>query len=440
MRHLFMTVVGVMMSVVAYSASRSVAEAAKLAEQFVGETNSVIRRQVEMSSTRSVQLAKQYMREDGGAPALYVFNKGDNAGYVIVSADDRAEDILGYTDSGQFDTTTINASLEWWMKRYARQIASLADTTPIIRKSISATTAAISPLLDTKWAQEAPYYNQCPKDLITDSISMTGCVATAAAQIMKKWQYPEHGTGTHSYECCQTSYKPYKYRCQKLALKFDTISFDWANMRNYYIFKYSKQEAQAVATLMYACGVACNMTYSSDGSASYTDEMGYGLITYFGYTYQVFASACSRQMYRAAKLFYGKDLALENTHFECTTSELEAYLNSDLEAGRPVLMGGQDEENGGHEFVCDGRDSSGKFHINWGWSGSENGYYTLSALGKSYNFSDNIDMLIGLEPKEKPSGLREAKSEVTMRKWIQNGRLYIANGDHVYDAQGRMMY
>jgi len=414
---------------------RSVDEATRLAQQFAMTGNDNARRT--SGSGTSVALAQQYMLQDGVTPAMYVFNRGEQDGYVLISADERLEAVLGYTDSGRFDINGASPALQWWLRRYAEQISEWSALDEQEAMESTETTTTISPLLGTvQWAQEVPYYNQCPKDLFTDSISMTGCVATAAAQIMKKWQYPEHGTGTHSYEYCQTTYQPYRHQCQTLTLNFDTISFDWAGMRNLYRFKYSKREAQAVATLMYACGVACDMTYTSDGSASYTDDMGYGLITYFGYTYQVFATACSRKLYRAAKQYYGKDIALDKTHFSCTTSELEAYLNADLEAGRPVLMGGQDEQYGGHEFVCDGRDANGLYHINWGWNGGENGYYTLSALGKSYNFCNNIDMLIGLQPATYTAIGTQRANLPKVHKYMHQGRLYIECNGVVYDVLG----
>jgi len=435
MRNIIWLIICGLLPAAAMGAVRKVEEAAVLAAQFAQADNNSARRM--MGSGTSVALAEQYMQQDGVTPAMYVFNRGEQDGFVLISADDRLETVLGYTDSGHFDGTQASPALKWWLRRYAEQISAWSALEEQETSMVADTTTAISPLLGAvKWAQEVPYYNRCPKDLFSDSISMTGCVATAAAQIMKKWQYPEHGTGTHSYECCQTAYQPYRKECQTLALNFDTISFDWAGMRDVYRFKYTKREAQAVATLMYACGVACDMIYTSDGSASYTDEMGKGLITYFGYTYEVFATACTRKVYRAAKQYYGKDIALDKTHFSCTTSELEAYLNADLEAGRPVLMGGQDEQYGGHEFVCDGRDESGKYHFNWGWSGGENGYYTLSALGKSYNFCNNIDMLVGLQPATYTATREQRANQPEVHKYMQGGRLCIKCGGVVYDILG----
>jgi len=429
MRQIVLIIVGVLMSGVAWGGARSVEQAAMLAQQFADGGENSARRLSEKDHVASVRLAKQYMQEGKQTAALYVFNKANDAGYVIVSGDDRTEDILGYTDSGQFDTTKVNPSLQWWMNRYARQIASLADTVVAMPKTAAAT-PLIAPLLGgIKWAQEAPYYNKCPKDLGTSSTCMTGCVATAAAQIMKKWQYPAHGTGTHSYTWCESS------QCKQLSLNYDTITFDWDNMKTSYKRSYTEVEANAVATLMYACGVACDMEYGSDGSGSYTDDMGYGMVTYFGYSYTKFASAMARSNY----YFYAKGqrkIKLDSCKFSCTTSELEAFLNSDLEAGRPVLMGGRDAIFGGHEFVCDGRDSGGKFHINWGWEGSENGYYTLSALGESYDFSDDIDMMVGLRPSTS-TAVEECSVEEPIHKWIYQGRLYIECNGQVYDILGQ---
>lgn len=289
--------------------------------------------------------------------AVHIFNIGENEGYVIIAGDDRAKKILAYSDTGYIDMATMPEACRAWVEQYAEEISSLpAD-------SHAANTAgqtydnkqanAVAPLLKSRWDQKSPYNLQCPVDITTGRQSVTGCVATATAQIMYYHRHPLQATGTVSYED----------RNQKIVreLDFSAIApFDWNHMTDTYDGSADDESSQAVASLMKAVGYGTKMQYSSDTSIAYHWDAGKALIDYFGYD--------------------------RNIHFyergSMSDSEWTDLIISELEAGRPVLYDGRNPSMG-HTFICDGYDGNGYFHFNWGWSGMSDGYYSLSALNPS---------------------------------------------------------
>jgi len=382
------------LSMSVFAGERSAQDAAALAAEFMNQQVNVPARKASVGAS-AMQLSHTRAKLNSTEPAFYVFNQASKSGYVVVSADDRTEDVLMYSDEGTLDVEKANPNLQFWLRRLQEEISAVNDENGFTaaekqaRKAVNVT--AIAPLLknadgtEITWYQESPYWNQCPKK--SSSYCLTGCVATAAAQIMYKWRHPVTGTGSHSYI----------WNSQTLSKDFSTVTFDWTNMLPAYDgVSSTTAQKTAVATLMYCCGVACEMDYgtsSEGGSGAYTDMMGYGLTTYFGYKAEKFITMYSKSKYGTA--------AFSPAEYSVTRSSFETYFNADLEAGRPIIMGGGDNTSGGHEFVCDGRNSSGYFHINWGWEGEGNNYCLLSSLkpsGYSYGFSANLDAMIGLEP------------------------------------------
>lgn len=367
------------------AAPRTAQEAAAIAAQFMN-TNAAGPHKAPATAA-TMQLVHQMPKLVSEEPAFYVFNKTDNGGFVIVSADDRTEDIIGYSDEGRIGET-INPNLAFWLRGVQKAISAINDST-VIHKAPMATTA-IGPLLVNKdgieitWYQEAPYSNLCPLDS-DNKRCLTGCVATAAAQVMYKWCYPEQGIGTHSY-----TWENSKGTKKTLTVDYGNTTYDWENMLPSYLYKSSNSKQKtAVATLMYHAGVACDMQYSSQGSGSLTDLMANGLVDYFGYHVDKFITTYSSYYYPSS---------FTPAEYKVTVAKFTEYFNADLEAGCPIIMGGEDSD-GGHEFVCDGRDAKGYFHINWGWEGSDNGCFSLSSLSvDGYNFSSQIDAIIGLRP------------------------------------------
>ncbi|MDE6542671.1 MAG: thiol protease/hemagglutinin PrtT [Muribaculaceae bacterium] len=280
-----------------------------------------------------------------GFKGLYVF--GGTAGFLVVSADDSGAPLLGYSDRGKFDPDSMPLALEAWLRGYAEQIYQGAQK-GIAYKGVAsrATWAAIAPKLTTKWDQTPPYNNQCP--LENGVRTYTGCVATAMAQVMNYHKWPVSGTGSNSYT----------WNGETLSMDFSSVTFDWNNMAAAYGGA-SVTEAQksAVATLMKACGYSVSMNYGTTESSASSLNMITALANNFGY---------SKGGGWAQRCFY-------------TSDEWEELVYNELATSGPVLYDGE-SGTGGHQFVCDGYNGDGYFHINWGWSGMSDGYFLLSAL------------------------------------------------------------
>ena len=415
MRKFWVGLMALMVSASLFAAPRTMEEAAEIAAQFTNQQPKLRMMHKTPRTASTMCLAHKALQNNSEAAAFYIFNQEGGNGFVIVSADDRtAEDVLGYTENGAFDVNTINPNLKWWLSRYAEEITVLqtmddSEFEPQPRKAKQVT--AIANLLvnqngtEITWYQEAPYNNLCPMDQLDNTRSLTGCVATAAAQIMYKWRWPEQGTGSSSYVWQNCTAYNSRGDCTNstnntLTANYGQTTYDWDNMLPAYEGKNATTaQENAVATLMYHCGVACEMSYGGDeagGSGAWTDNMAYGLMTYFDYDIDKFITMYSRSN-------YGDAHEGVTAEYSVSRDQFKEYFNADLEAGRPILMGGEDSSGGGHEFVCCGRDANNKFYINFGWEGSGDGYYAITSLkpsGSSYNFSNNLDAIIGLRPKQ----------------------------------------
>lgn len=281
---------------------------------------------------------------------LYVFSTGK--GFMVLPNEDSAPVLLGYSDSGELDLEN-NPTLRDWFDFYNRQLTYLKNhpedkkASKISHKS----RAEISPLLKTEWNQEYPYNLLCPK--VDGHETVTGCVATAMAQVMKYHNYPKHGKGTHSY-----FWRPGE---EELSFNYDSTPFQWDRMDNIYDKESSYEARHAVAELMLGCGVSVDMHYEPGGSGAATVLMGESLIDIFGY---------SKSLWMPNRAYYGY-------------YEWEEMIYADLAEGLPVLYSGAGTD-GGHQFVCDGYSSDGFFHFNWGWGGLSNGYFLLTALNPDH--------------------------------------------------------
>lgn len=397
-----------MITVPLLGAERSAEEAAAIAARFTNEQPSLAAMYRAPRRGTSMRLAHTCHKLKSTTPAYYVFNQEDNAGFVVVSADDRTEDVPMYADKGQFNAEHINPNMQFWLNRLQEEITHANDSNAVDKITPRKTTTAIGPLLvnadgqEIGWYQEAPYNNYCPIDKLDNTRSLTGCVATAAAMIMYKWRYPIHGIGQSSYvweDCLSWNWNGYCTNSSDttLSANYGNTTYDWDNiLPTYRGVRYTSAQADAIATLMYQLGVASEMQYGGDeagGSGTYTDFMGRALKNHFGYNVEKFVTTFSEREYGFSMM--------DNTEFDVDISTLETYFNADLEAGRPIIVGGETSNDGAHEFVCDGRNSNGYFHINWGWEGDGNCYCLLSVLKPStysYVFDAGLDALIGVEP------------------------------------------
>lgn len=343
-----------------FSKNRTVTEAFLVAYQFI---NNSVDGMMKAPSNSALSLSYTAKDSTTGCKSLYyIFDKGNENGYIIVSADDRTKSVLGYTDNGHFDIAAMPANLKDWLNYYKNEINSLSDsvvqlvnfTVPTISKIknlVSGTFAtSVNPLLgNIKWDQAAPYNNKCPLiDSITGEKAVTGCVATGMAQVMRYYKWPVKGTGSVTYTTWTLKIP--------LTLDFSTTTFDWDNMTETYNSSSTAAQNAAVAALMYNCGVSVSMDYNQTSNSN-SKAMAVALKNNFGYDTNL--------------QYYARDYY--------TRAEWVNLLKTELSAARPVLYRGA-TNTAGHLFVCDGYDSNGLFHFNWGWSGSSNGYYQISAL------------------------------------------------------------
>ena len=297
-------------------------------------------------------------------------------GYVLVGADERMPEILGYSDNGSFEKENMAPSLRFWLACYAEELDENGSSPMYSPQAIS----AIEPLMTCKWNQNTPYNNYAPTYNETGGRCVTGCVATAMAQVMYYHKYPSQGTGSHSYLwICTQPVGP----TGTLSANFGQTTYHWENMLDSYRNGGTAEQEDAVATLMYHCGVSIDMGYGQS-SGAYTSDVPRALKNYFGYdsNYQ-----------GIQKVMYPAD-------------SLNAIIHSELAANRPVLVSGSNDE-GGHAFVCDGCDNKGYFHINWGWGGSNDGYFLLTALnprgeqgigGTTKGYNKHTCFYIGIQP------------------------------------------
>ncbi len=378
---------------------RSVNEAASVAAAFMNEQPSLAPGRKSVCTANAMTLVHTRAKKNSSKPAYYIFNRENNGGYVIVSGDSRTEDVLVYSEEGQFDPNHINPNFKFWLN-YLQEEISMANDSNAVDKSVPRkATTAIAPLLKNQdgeeigWYQLEPYNQLCPMDKYDNTRCYTGCVATAAAMVLYKWRYPEHGTGTKTHTWKNANKKS---QTETMTVDYGATTYDWSHMLpGYDGVQYTSTQATAVATLMYHLGVACEMEYggeSAGGSGAFTDILAQGLYEHFGYNIEKFVTTASKNYYGSSRF--------SPYEYSVSTTTMQNYFNADLEAGRPIVMGGEDS-NGGHEFVCDGRNTNGYFHINWGWEGDGNNYCSLTNLkpsGYNYKFSTHIDAIIGLQP------------------------------------------
>lgn len=320
------------------------------------------------------------------ATCYYVFANGEDKGFTIVSGDDRMPEVVGYSAQGTYDPDHLPANYVGFMKAYQETVEALLKGDAQVSGGLAearqwraerAGTAAVAPLLGgIKWNQTEPYNNRCPLYDETNR-SVTGCVATAMAQVMMYHQYPKELKSTIE-----------AYTTKSKGIKIPAINsgetYDWDNMLpDYSKTDYSSAQADAVAKLMYHCGAAVKMDYGPSSGANVTPAI---LATYFG---------------------YDADLMQDLTRTCFTLQQWMTLIDNELKAKRPILYSGQSSD-GGHEFVCDGSDGKGLYHINWGWGGYQDGYFDLTILqpqkggagsGSAVDgFNRDCSMIIGIAP------------------------------------------
>lgn len=341
------------------------------AQQFLSQKG--LSRSLKVAET---QMSRARARGKSTPDYYYVFNAGQNQGFVIISGDDATEEVLGYSSSGAFDLNNIPPAMEALLNYYSEQISMIqqgkAQAAP--RRVAH---SAVSPFMTVKWNQREPYNLKTMTGYYSNTGGtfqcVTGCVATAMAQVV----YHQHFVDKIQSEIPgyqnQTIYKAGTGYMN--AIPAGTV-LDWANMLDTYTGDETDVKKEAVANLMMYCGVAVQMHYTKDVSSASNSNIPDALKNYFGYS-------------KGTRF-------IKRTNY--SDDDWDNLIYNEIASGRPVIYGGQTKSNSGHSFIVHGYDGAGKYAINWGWGGYQDNYFTLDNLtpsdqgtgggkiGEGYNF------------------------------------------------------
>lgn len=343
---------------------------------------------IEQQSSKSDQkiALANTIKNSNGNPLYYVFNVDYSHGFVLVAADDAAYPVIGYSLEHPFVTPEANSNIGNWLKKRESEIDHLSKNN--IQASVKISTAwknlienisyqnkntssnAVAPLLTTIWNQSPFYNDSCPGG------SVTGCVATTMAQIMKYWNYPSKGTGFSSY--CDCTSNGFSSDYGVLKANYGAATYNYANMPNAL-----SAPNPDVAKLMYHCGVSVEMDYTPGGSGAMVIAADY--------------SICAENSFKNY-FGYNPTTLLGSHRSDYTDPNWHTLLQNDLNIGRPIQYAGFGNA-GGHTWVCDGYDQNNFYHMNWGWGGNGNGYFNIDALnpmGMDFNWGQQA--ITGIVP------------------------------------------
>lgn len=307
------------------------------------------------------------------AHGYYVFNTVESNGFVVIASDDKMPEVLGYSEHGSLDPKTAPCNVKWLLEYYDKVFANIRQTGAKTRAVTRAAKPDVRPLITTTWDQGAPYNSQCPEYNGTKCI--TGCVATAMAQVINYNRWPQG----------MTSIVP-SYTTEGSAITLPELEptlFNWDNMTN-----------DDIARLMRYCGQSVEMNYGTIDSGAYPEKEPQALINIFGYSQTAHFVA----------------------HSSYSDEEWEDLLYNELAESRPIVFNGYGG-GGGHTFVVHGY-ADGRFYINWGWSGNEDGYFVLTNLNTNEgSYSSDQSATIGIQP---PAGNIVGRPQVVIRNILSN--------------------
>ena len=330
------------------------------------------------SCESSLQISESFVKNVGGIPLYFIFNINDK-GYVIISADDEVIPILAYSFEGIFSERNQAPQFTAWLEQYARQISYAMKTNarPLPEAinawsqllfpgttNIQKGTGDIEPMITSNWNQPFPYNGMCPADLAgSNGHAIAGCVPVAMGQIMYYYRWPDHGIGSYTYTDST-------YGIQHVS--FDSTWYRWNNMKDVIT-----NTDTGIAQLLYHLGVSVDLKYGATSSGMYNHKAAYALRTYFKY------SPATQYVFR-----------------DSTSINWDSIIIAHLERKMPLYYAGWSVPNiVGHAFVCDGYQGSDYFHFNFGWSGTDNGYFYLDNLTPGgNNFNDAQELIINIYP------------------------------------------
>ena len=380
-KHLLLLFAMCFVQLMAFAGPRSYQQALKIAQQQAERLG--------ISMDAMSPQPRMVQKTNGIDPAYYVIENGTNKGYTIVSADDRLPEIVGYAKQGNYTEDTLPEAYVEFITAYQKFVEEVKAGNPhalrtaaeakALRESASYTQPTVAPLLgNIQWNQGDPYNRMCPEyDGVNKAV--TGCVATAMAQVMGYWKYPSQ------LQADIPGYTTGTYNINVPGISKDTDgTYDWDNiLPQYKSGNFNDDQANAVAKLMHHCGVAVQMNYGPSSGAFVNPER---LSKYFG---------------------YDKDFMVKVRRESYSMQEWNTLIDNELKAKRPVLYSGQSSD-GGHQFVCDGSDGKGLYHINWGWGGYQDGYFDITILNPAKGgigsgnapdgYNQGSDMIIGIMP------------------------------------------
>lgn len=382
-KHLLLLFAMCFVQLMAFAGPRSYQQALKIAQQQAERLG--------ISMDAMSPQPRMVQKTNGIDPAYYVIENGTNKGYTIVSADDRLPEIVGYAKQGNYTEDTLPEAYVEFITAYQKFVEEVKAGNPhalrtaaeakALRESASYTQPTVAPLLgNIQWNQGDPYNRMCP-EYTSGQRAVTGCVATAMAQVMGYWKYPKQLQADIPGYTTRNE----KYRINVPGINKDTDgTYDWDNiLPQYNSGSFNDVQANAVAKLMHHCGVAVEMDYGPSSGANVNPEH---LSKYFG---------------------YDKDFMAEVYREAFSIKEWNTLIDNELKAKRPVLYSGQSSSSG-HQFVCDGSDGKGLYHINWGWGGYQDGYFDITILNPAKGgigsgnapdgYNQGSDMIIGIMP------------------------------------------
>ena len=356
------------------------------AQQFLNQKG--ISRSLKVAET---QMSRARARGKSTPDYYYVFNAGQNQGFVIISGEDATEEVLGYSTSGSFDLNNIPPAMEALLNYYSAQISMIQQGKAQAAPK-RATHSAVSQLMTVKWGQSEPYNGKTPLGYYSNKKEgvncVTGCVATAMAQVLY------HQRFVNSTQAEIAGYKNHTSFVSPSGTKEANVptipqgsTLDWANMVDSYNGSESQEQKDAVANLMLYCGAAVQMDYGLKGSSASNSNIPDAFKKYFGY---------SRGTRHVDRSNYSND-------------DWDNLIYNEIASGRPVIYGGQTKSNSGHAFIVHGYDGAGKYAINWGWGGYQDNYFTLDNLtpdeqgtgggktGEGYNYDQEAVIYLAKE-------------------------------------------
>ena len=321
-----------------------------------------------------IQLQLVSTAYDRNATDYYVFNVSNGEGFVIVAGDDRVKPILAYSTTGSFDPNNMSEGFQFTLDGFCEEIQyvrehNLTATPDIVAEWRSVnekgslnrggqTRTVVGPLCQTLWNQNFPWNSQCPEDPEGSGGHVyAGCVATAMGMVMKFWEWPAQGVGSHSYH-------PEGYAQQ--SANFGETEYHFELMPNTLDSTSTEEEYFEIAQLLHHLGISVDMMYSGSGSGAYSDAVPSALRSYFRYN-------CNDHVTNYGNWWPGWGYTNEEWAQMLKDGGLDELL--------PLYYSGQDDSGaGGHAYVCDGYDENDYFHFNWGWSGRDNAWCPIGAL------------------------------------------------------------